>query len=64
MEGLFCWPCLSFRPGVSQTWTEAGYTNMQGFLSNCKKHEKASAHMGAQAYKMWKTFYVTEWVDI
>ena len=54
MKGLFCWPCLLFRPGASQTWTETGYTNMHGFLSDCKKHEKASAHLGA--YKMWKTF--------
>ena len=30
MEGLFCWPCQLFRPGVSHTWTETGYTNMQG----------------------------------
>ena len=53
MKGLFCWPCL-FRPGASQTWTETGYTNMHGFLSDCKKREKASAHLGA--HKMWKTF--------
>ena len=62
MKGLFCWPCLLFRPGVSQTWTETGYTNMHGFLCDCKKHEKASAHLGA--YKMWKTFDVTERVDV
>ena len=49
---------LLFRPGASQTWTETGYTNMHGFLSDCKKHEKASAHLGA--HKMWKTFDVTE----
>ena len=62
MKGLFCWPCLLFKPGASQTWTETGYTNMQGFLSDCKKYEKASAHLGA--YKMWKTFDVTERVDV
>ena len=38
MKGLFCWPCLLFRPGASQTWTETGYTNMHGFLSDCKKN--------------------------
>ena len=37
MKGLFCWPCLLFRLGASQTWTETGYTNMHGFLSDCKK---------------------------
>ena len=21
-NGLFCWPCLLFKPGVSQSWTE------------------------------------------
>ena len=62
MKGLFCWPCLLFRPGVSQTWTETGYTNMHGFLCDCKKHEKASAHLGAN--KMWKAFDVTERVDV
>ena len=62
MKGLFCWPCLLFRPGASQTWTETGYTNMHGFLPDCKKHEKASAHLGA--HKMWKTFDVTERVDV
>ena len=31
-------------------------------LSDCKKHEKASAHLGA--HKMWKTFDVTERVDV
>ena len=62
MKGLFCWPCLLFRPGASQTWTETGYTNMHGFLSDCKKHEKTRAHL--EAYKMWKTFDVTERVDV
>ena len=62
MKGLFCWPCILFRPGLSQTWTETGNTNMQGFLSDCRKHEKANAHM--EAYKMWRTFDVTERVDV
>ena len=62
MKCLFCWPCLLFRPlRASQTWTETGYSNMHGFLSDCQKHERARAHM--QAYKMWKTFDVSERVD-
>ena len=27
-QGLFCWPCLLFKPGVSSTWTLVGYKNM------------------------------------
>ena len=57
MKGLFFWPCLLFRLGVSQIWTETGYTNMRQFLSDCKKHEKASAHL--EAYKIRTTFNAT-----
>ena len=35
---------------------------MQGFLSDCQKHERARSHL--QAYKMWKTFDVSERVDV
>eukprot|EP00795_Rhopilema_esculentum_P008629 gene8629-14641_t len=35
---------------------------MQGFLSDCKKHEKAKSHL--EAYKTWKTFDVSERVDV
>ncbi|XP_065070326.1 uncharacterized protein LOC135695262 [Rhopilema esculentum] len=59
---LFCWPCLLFKPGVSQTWTETGYSNMRGFLSDCRKHEKAKSHF--DSYKMWKTFDTGERVDV
>ena len=63
MKRLFCWPCLLFRPPrASQTWAETGYSNMQGFLSDCPKHERARSHM--QAYKMWKTFDISERVDV
>ena len=62
MKGLFCWPCSLFRPGSSQTWTETGYSNMRGFLSDCKKHEQARSHF--ESYKMWKMFDVTERVDV
>ena len=41
-NSLFCWPCLLFRPGVSQSWTETGYSNMRNILSDGKKHEKSS----------------------
>eukprot|EP00795_Rhopilema_esculentum_P004178 gene4178-20364_t len=40
-NSLFCWPCLLFRPRQSTTWTMTGYNNMQDFLSDCQKHEKA-----------------------
>ena len=52
-QGLFCWPCLLFRPGLSATCTVTGYRNVQGLLSDCKKHEASKSHMGA--YKTWKT---------
>ena len=45
-QGLFCWPCLPFRPGLSTTWTVTSYKNMQGLLSDCKKHEASKSHMG------------------
>ena len=61
-QGLFCWPCLLFKPGVSSTWTLVGYKNMQGFLSDCQKHEKAKSHM--EAYKMLNIFDVSERVDV
>ena len=61
-NGLFCWPRLLFKPGVSQSWTEIGYTNLRNVLSDGKKHEKSTAHL--EAYKMWKTFDVSERVDV
>ena len=61
-NGLFCWPCLLFKPGVSQSWTERGYTNLRNVLSDGKKHEKSTAHL--EAYKMWKTYDVSERVDV
>ncbi len=39
-RSVFCWPCLLFRPGVSTSWTESGYSNMRNVLFDCKKHEK------------------------
>ena len=45
-QSLFCWPCLLFRPGLSATWTVTSYKNMQGLLSDCKKHEASKSHMG------------------
>ena len=35
---------------------------MQGFLSDCQKHEKAKSHM--EAYKMWRTFDLTDRVEV
>ena len=35
---------------------------MQGFLSDCQKHEKAKSRM--EAYKMWRTFDIVERVNI
>jgi len=35
---------------------------MQGFLSDCQKHEKSKSHI--EAYKMLSTFYVSERVDV
>ena len=61
-NGLFCWPCLLFTPGVSQSWTERGYTNLRNVLSDGKKHEKSTAYL--EAYKMWKTYDVSERVDV
>ena len=59
---LFCWPRLLFCPGTSTTWTENGYNNMQGFICDCKKHEKAKSHMNA--YKTWQTFAQSDRVDV
>ena len=53
-KAMFCWPCLLFFPGTSSSWTKTGFKNMKGFLSDCKKHEKAKSHMSA--YKTWKTY--------
>ena len=61
-NGLFCWPCLLFKPGVSQSWTDRGYTNLRNVLSDGKKHEKSTAHL--EAYKVWKIFDVSERVDV
>ena len=61
-QGLFCWPCLLFRPGFSTTWTLVGFKNIQGFLSDCQKNEKSKSHM--EAYKMLSTFDVSERVDV
>eukprot|EP00795_Rhopilema_esculentum_P005751 gene5751-11021_t len=47
---------------LSKIWTETGYNNMQGFFSDCKKHEKAKSHL--EAYKTWKTFDVAKRVDV
>ena len=35
---------------------------MRSFLSDCKKHEQSKCHL--EAYKKWKTFATTEWVNI
>ena len=35
---------------------------MHSFLSDCRKHEKARSHL--EAYKTWKTFDVSERVDV
>ena len=61
-QGLFCGPCLLFKPRVSTTWTLVGFKNMKGFLSDCQKHEKSKSHM--EAYKMLSTLDVSERVDI
>ena len=53
-KAMFCWPCLLFCPGTSSSWTKTCFRNMKGFLSDCKKHEKAKSHMAA--YKTWKTY--------
>ena len=62
LNRLFCWPCLLFCPGKSQSWTEKGYANMHSFLSDCKKREKATCHFNT--FKQWKTFDVSERVDV
>ena len=56
-ESLFCWPCLLFRPGIA----ERGYGNLRNSLSDGGKHERSKTHM--EAYKMWKTFDVSEGID-
>ena len=61
-NSLFCWPCLLFRPGVSQSWTERGYGNLRNNLPDGGKHEKSKSQM--EAYKMWKTFDVSEGIDL
>ena len=53
-KAMFCWSCLLFCPGTSSSFTKTGFKNMKGFLSDCKKHEKAKLHMSA--YKIWKTY--------
>jgi len=47
LQKLFCWPCILFSPGTSRSWTLNGYANMQGFLSDCKKHERSQCHVSA-----------------
>ena len=53
-NGLFCRLCLLFTPGVSQSWTEIGYTNLRNPLPDSKKHEKSKSYL--EAYKILKTF--------
>ena len=55
---MFCWPCLLYCLGTSETWTKTGYKNMQGFLSDFKKHENVKSHMNA--LKNWKIFSARE----
>ena len=59
---MFCWLCLLFCPGTCATWTKTGYSNMRGFLSDCKKHEKAKSHISA--FKTWKTFSACQACDL
>ena len=61
-NGLFCWPCLLSKPGASQSWTERGYMNLRTVLPDGQKCEKSKSHL--EAYKMWKTFDVSERVDV
>ena len=35
-------------------WMKSGYSDIHGFLSDCKKHEKAKSHMGV--FKTWRTY--------
>ena len=62
LQRLFCWPCLLFAPGKSQTWTRKGCADMRSFLSDCRNHEQSNYHL--EAYKKWKTFDATERIDI
>ena len=53
-KAMFCWPCLLFCPGTSSSWTKTGFKNMKGFLSDCKKHERAKSHECLQDMKdLW-----------
>eukprot|EP00795_Rhopilema_esculentum_P007622 gene7622-13434_t len=46
-------------PGVSQSWTETGYSNMQNILSDGKKHEKSRSHLGAyKKHNVTESIYV------
>ena len=62
VQRLFCWPCLLFAPGKSQTWTRQGYADVRSCLSDCRKHGRSNCHL--EAYKKWKTFDATERVVI
>ena len=42
-QGLFSWPCLLFKSGVSSSWTIVGYKNMQGFLSDYQTFDDVSS---------------------
>ena len=53
---------MVLKPGASQSWTERGCTNLRNVLPDGKKHEKLKSHL--EAYKMWKTFDVSERVDV
>ena len=44
INGLFCWPCLLFKPGASHSWAERGYTDLRNVLPDGKKHEKLKSH--------------------
>ena len=62
MQRLFCWPCLLFRPiellkrGLKQVLA----TCMVSYLT--ARSTRARSHL--QAYKMWKTFDVSERVEV
>ena len=62
LQRLFCWPCLLFAPGKSQTWKRKRYADKRYFLSDCRKYERSNCHL--EAYKKWKIFDATERVDI
>ena len=36
---------LLFWPGLSATWTVTDYKDLQGLLSDCKRHEASKSHM-------------------